>query len=152
MEDQSQALYTETINGFLRVYRYLRRASRGLHEAGVSGRKVAALRYLLEAGPRTVGQLRRYLYIGVSSTSELLARLEETGHVTRTRSAQDNRKVIVELTPSGREVAQRTPLHGMPLLRERLKTLPPDKLTRIHDAMQDILELLEIERESVHDR
>jgi hypothetical protein len=53
--------------------------------------------------------------------------------------------VIVSLTPSGREIASSTPLGGMPLLREKLKTLPPERLARIHAAMTDMIEFLEIE-------
>jgi DNA-binding MarR family transcriptional regulator len=147
MEDQSQTLYTETIHHFLTVYRYLRRSSRQLGQAGIGGRKIAALRYLLEAGPCTVGQLRRYLYISSSSTSELIARLEAKQLVTRARSARDNRVVIVSLTEAGREAAQRTSLQGVPLLRERLKDLPLERLARLHEAMADIVELLDGECE-----
>ncbi len=145
MDDQGKALYTETIHRFLTLYRYLRRCSRQLQQAGISGRKMAALRHLLEAGPRTVGQLGDYLYISDSSTSELIARLEDKGYVTRARSQVDNRVVIVSLTPAGREIAQQTPLGGVPLLRERLKTLPVERLARIHAAVTDIMNLLEID-------
>lgn len=145
MEDQGHTLYTETIHRFLTVYRHLRRSSRQLRHEGISGRKMAALRYLFEAGPSTVGQLRRYLYISVSSTSELIARLEAKGYVTRARSERDHRVVIVSLTPAGREIAQQTPLRGISLLREQLKTLPAERLARIHDAMTEVMEILEIE-------
>ncbi|MBN1136453.1 MAG: winged helix-turn-helix transcriptional regulator [Anaerolineae bacterium] len=145
MDCDREALYAETIHRFLTVYRYLRRFSRQLHEAGISGRKMAALRYLLEAGPRTVGQLRQYLYISDSSTSQLIASLEQMGYVTRTRSEADNRVVIVSLTPAGRETSSNIELGGVPLLRERLKTLPSERLARIHAAMTDMMEILEIE-------
>ena len=145
MEQPENHLYTETIHRFLTVYRHLRRASRQLHRAGIGGGKIAALRFLLEAGPCTVGQLRRYLYISRSSTSELIASLEAKGYVTRARSERDHRVVIVSLTEAGCETAQGMPLQGMPLLRERVKTLPPEQLARLHGAMTDMMELLEIE-------
>jgi DNA-binding MarR family transcriptional regulator len=145
MDDQAESLYTETINRFLTVYRYLRRYSRQLHEEGISGRKMAALRYLVDAGPCTVGQLRRYLYISDSSTSQLIASLEQMGYVKRVRSEADNRVVIVSLMPAGREISSNTPLGGVPLLRERLKALPSERLARIHAAMTDMMDLLEIE-------
>jgi len=145
VEEQSQAVYTEAIHLFLSIYRYIRTSGRRMHEEGIGGRKVATLRYLEEAGPVTVGQVRDYLYLSDSSTSELIARLEEKGYVQRRRSAQDNRVVIVSLTPAGAEVIDGKPLSGMPLLRERLKGLPADRLAGIRDAMQDIVDLLEIE-------
>jgi DNA-binding MarR family transcriptional regulator len=145
MDDRDTVLYTETIHRFLTVYRYLRRYSRQLHQEGISGRKMAALRHLLEAEPCTVGQLRRYLYISDSSTSQLIANLERKGYVTRTRSKADNRVVMVALTEVGRKTAHCTGLGGVPLLREKLKTLPSERLNRIHAAMTDMMDLLEIE-------
>jgi DNA-binding MarR family transcriptional regulator len=141
---QDETAHLDVIHKFLTLYRYLRKYSRRLHEQGISGRTVAALRYLLEAGSATIGQLHDYLYISHSTTSELVARLEKSGYVTRTRSAADNRVVIVALTPSGREIAGRTSLGGFPLLRERLKTLPPERLAIIDAAMTEMLHLLEI--------
>jgi DNA-binding MarR family transcriptional regulator len=83
-----------------------------------------------------------------SSTSELIAGLEQAGYVTRTRARNDNRSVLVALTPQGRKAARTLPLGGIPLLREKLMTLPPERLERIHDALGDIQQLLEIDDES----
>jgi len=146
MGDPTENAYTETIQKFLTVYRHLRQYSRQRHKEGISGRKISALRYL-EAGSRTVGQIRDYLYISDSGTSELIARLEKMGYVTRTRSDVDNRVVIVDLTSSGRDLVQKTPLGGVSLLRERLRTLPQERLSVINEAMTEILTLLEIDHD-----
>ncbi|MCX7681579.1 MAG: MarR family transcriptional regulator [Anaerolineae bacterium] len=148
MNEPDQALYTETIHTFLTLYRYLRRYSCEMQSQGLSGRKIAALRYLLEAGARSIGQLRDYLYINDSSTSELVTQLEQAGYITRVRSSADNRVVLVTLTSTGKEVAQSVPLGGIPLLRERLKTLPPERLALIHTALSELKELLGIADES----
>jgi DNA-binding MarR family transcriptional regulator len=144
MDVVDQPLFLETIHAFLSVYRYLRRYSRQMHEEGLSGRQVSALRYLLEAGPRTIGQLRDYLYLNDSTTSELVTKLEQAGHVARARSEADNRVVIVTLTPAGRDAALKAPLQGIPLLREKLRALPPRRLARVRDALQELQALLEI--------
>ncbi len=145
MDDPTEDLYTETTRKFLTVYRHLRRSSRQMHQEGVSGRKLSALRYLHESGPHTVGQIRNYLYVSDSGASELIARLEKMGFVTRTRSDTDNRVVIVDLTPAGRALAQEPPRGGVSLLRERLQALPKERLSVIDEAMADILTLLEID-------
>jgi MarR family transcriptional regulator, organic hydroperoxide resistance regulator len=145
--DQTGALFLKTIHRFLNVYRYLRKYSREIQTQGLSGREVSTLRYLLDAEPVTIGQCRDYLYISDSSTSELVAHLEQAGHVTRARSQSDNRAVLVSLTAQGRKAARTLPLAGIPLLRERLRTLPPERLARINEAMGEILHLLEIEDE-----
>jgi len=144
MSETEQDLFTETIHAFLSVYRHLRRYARQMHEEGLSGRQIATLRYLLEVGPRTIGQLRDYLYLSDSSTSGLVSNLEQAGHVTRARSEADNRVVVVTLTPAGREAALRTPLRGIPLLREKLKVLPREQLARIREVLGELEALLEI--------
>ena len=145
MVSRNDVLYNDTIHKLLAVYRYLRQYGRRMSDEGVSGRKLSTMRYLLEAGPLTIGQIRDYLYINDSSTSELIARMEEKGYVTRTRSQVDNRVVIVDLTPAGRELAKGTQLGGVPLLREVLGTLPAERLALINEAMTDLIGLLEIQ-------
>jgi DNA-binding MarR family transcriptional regulator len=143
MAEANETLYRETIQKLLFLYRYLRRYGRQMHEEGVSGRKISTLRYLIEAGPFTIGQLSDYLCISDSSTSAMIAWLESNGYVTRTRSKEDNRVVLVDVTPAGQEIVQRTPLGGIPLLREALKTLPSERLGVVHDAMETMVGLLE---------
>jgi DNA-binding MarR family transcriptional regulator len=83
------------------------------------------------------------LCINDSSTSTLIADLQRKGHLTRTRSPDDHRVVLVEVTDQGRELVERTPLGGIPLLREALKTLPPERLSLVHEALVTMNELLE---------
>ncbi|HUT18072.1 MAG TPA: MarR family transcriptional regulator [Anaerolineae bacterium] len=147
MGEASQTLAQETTGKFLTLYRYLRQYGRQMHEEGISGRKIATLRYLSEAGPLPVGQLSTYLCISDSSTSALIDRLEEQGYATRTRSRADHRVVLVDVTPAGRELADRTPLGGIPLLREALRTLPEERLAVVHEAMAILVEILEMEDE-----
>ena len=143
MTEVESSLYRETIQEFLAFYRYLRHYGRKRQQEGISGRKISTLRYLIEAGPLTVGQLGDYLCINDSSASTTIADLQKKGYVTRTRSPDDNRVVMVEVTERGRELIARTPLGGIPLLREVLKTLPPDRLARVHEALAMMNELLE---------
>jgi DNA-binding MarR family transcriptional regulator len=140
--------YTEVLRRFLQLHRYLRRYACQVRRAGISGRKISVLRYLLEAGPRTVGQLGDYLFVSDSTMSEMVGQLEESGHVTRTRCPKDNRVVWVDLTPAGKEFAEDAPLGGIPLLRENLRKLSGHRLTVINQALGELVDLLEIEGES----
>jgi DNA-binding MarR family transcriptional regulator len=143
--DTQDRLYSEAIQTFLRIHRYLRTYARRVRAEGVSGRKIAALRRLFDAGAQTVGQLGDYHYISDSSASEMVSELVQAGYVTRTRSLTDQRVVLVELTPAGVEFARNAPLGGIPLLRERLRALPPQELEEIHAALAEIARLLEID-------
>ncbi|HOT92935.1 MAG TPA: MarR family transcriptional regulator [Anaerolineae bacterium] len=129
---------------FLSLYRYLRQYSQQMHDQGVRGREFATLRYLHEAGPCTIGQVQEYIYISASAASEMLSRLENAGYVTRKRCTKDQRVVYVELTPEGRRLAEETPLGGIPLLRERIKTLSPEQLDTVIAAFDILLQVMEI--------
>ena len=140
---ETDGLYWETIQEFFSLYRYLRHYGWQMQQEGISGRKISTLRYLVEAGPLAVGQLSAYLCISDSSTSTTIADLKKRGYVTRTRSPDDNRVVMVEITDQGRALVERTPLGGIPLLREALKTLSPERLSLVHEALGIVNELLE---------
>ena len=53
------------------------------------------------SGPRTVGELGERLQLDSGTLTPLLKRLEGMGHVVRRRDPDDERRVLVELTPSG---------------------------------------------------
>jgi len=152
VNEEAQHLYSETIHKVLRFHRALTLYSRRMHITGISGRRVATLRYLLEAGPRTIGELRDYHHISDSTASELMAQLERSGHVTRSRCEADHRVVVVELTPTGRDFAQNAPLGGIPLLRERLKELAPERLSIIDQALTELLAILAAGDDSITER
>jgi DNA-binding MarR family transcriptional regulator len=52
------------------------------------------------------------------------------------------RVVIVELTSVGQEIAENTPLGGLPLLRRRLANLPQERLSEINDVLNEITQLM----------
>ncbi|MBN2004008.1 MAG: MarR family transcriptional regulator [Anaerolineae bacterium] len=145
MTELDQPQSQEAMQMFLKLYRYLRCFSSQMHEKGIRGREFATLRYLHEAGPCTIGQIQDYIYISASATSELISRLEDQGYVARTRGKKDQRVVYVDLTPAGRRLAEETPLGGVPLLRERMKSLSPEQLDAVKSAFAILLQVMGIE-------
>jgi DNA-binding MarR family transcriptional regulator len=130
---------------FLRIHRSLSRNSRQVHdEYGISGRKLAALRYLDTAGEATIGELSEHLYVRNSSTSQMVSKLERKGFVQRARSERDNRVVKVSLTPDGQRLVERAPLSGIGLLRKRLQDVPPTELTEIEGVLRRLADLMDI--------
>lgn len=138
--------YLEAVRAILALHRYLRRSAKARSESGISGKQHATLR-MLESGPRTIGGLSELLFTGESATSELVAKLEKDGLVQRERSTEDNRVVLVTITDRGRDVADRTPLAGMPLLREKLLELDRDDLRDISRAVRKALTVLDVPHE-----
>lgn len=143
MDDQQ--LSDQVFHHFLALLRFTRQHARQLSdERGIKPGEHSALCFLLESGPATVGQVQAYFHKSPSTTSTLLAQLEQKGWLTRTRSQDDNRVVIVELTPAGRDIAHNTPLGGLPLLRRRLATLPDEQLGQIDEVLAEIKRLMEV--------
>jgi DNA-binding MarR family transcriptional regulator len=144
MDDSANTVSSEAFGRLLRLLRYLRQHRHQMKDQGISPRDYSVLRFLHESGSATVGEVQAYLHSSPSTASTLIAQLDAAGYVTRTRSNVDNRVVIVDLTPEGREVALRTPLAGLPLLRRQLGTLPKEQLLLVNEALGEILQLLEV--------
>lgn len=144
MSDDPEPLSDRVFHRFLSLQHYLRCHARSLiDERGLTPRDLSVLRYLVESGPATVGQVQAFTHKSPSTTSTLIAQLEENGYVTRNRAAHDARVVVVELTAAGRDIAKSTPLGGLPLLRRRLANLPPERLAEIESVLDEIMELME---------
>jgi DNA-binding MarR family transcriptional regulator len=135
---------SEVFHRFLRIQRFLRQHALQMNSQGISPRNYAALRFLLESGPATVGQIQAYLHKSASTISALIGQLEEQGYLSRTRSREDNRVVIVDLTPAGRDIAEHTPLGGLPLLRHQLRQLPRERLDELDRALVELMALMEV--------
>jgi DNA-binding MarR family transcriptional regulator len=128
----------------LAMLRFTRQHGRKMiNERGIKPREFSVLRHLSDSGAAAVGQIQMFLHNSPSTTSTLIAQLEEKGYVTRTRSAEDNRVVIVNLTPLGQQVADSTPLGGLPLLRRRLSQLDNARLEEIDSVFTEIMQLIE---------
>jgi DNA-binding MarR family transcriptional regulator len=145
MDDVQEPLSDQVFHRFLALQHTLRRHARQLiDERDLTPRDLSVLRYLLESAPATVGQVQAFTYKSPSTTSSLIAQLEEKGYVTRTRSEEDNRVVLVELTSEGLEVAENTPLGGLPLLRRRLARLPEERLREMDGVLTEIMDMMEV--------
>lgn len=136
----------QVVRQLLRIHRYLRTYSKRISsELGVSGRQLAVLRYLHEAGPLSIGQISARLLVADSTTSELIDGLERCGLVARSRSPEDNRVAIVTLQSAGEELVARAPLGGVALLRRRLRSWPPDQVNALAQALVELGTLMEID-------
>lgn len=144
MNEKQEPFSDQVFHHLLGLIRHTRRYGHQIiDESGLTPRDFSVLRYLLETGSATVGNVQAYIHKSPSTTSALIAQLEEKRYVTRTRSVEDNRVVIVELTPAGQQIAESTPLGGLPLLRRRLSQLNENRLSEIDSVLTEIMQLME---------
>lgn len=70
---------------------------------GMTYPKFVVLSALEEGGSLTVSELSKHAAMESSTLSPLLKRMADYGVLTRVRSSEDERRVIIELTDMGRE-------------------------------------------------
>lgn len=105
-----------------------------LDELGLTYPQYLVLLVLWEDEPCTVGHLGDRLHLDSGTLSPLLKRLESAGLVCRRRSAADERRVDITLTPRGRSLEDRA-------------ACIPERLLGPHDAAGEEFVAL---REALH--
>lgn len=74
---------------------------------GLTYPQYLVLLVLWNESPLAIGELGQRLYLDSGTLSPLVKRLQNLGLIDRVRSADDERVVLVSLTPAGREIRQR---------------------------------------------
>jgi len=144
---KTDELAASIVNRYLTMHRYQHRFGHKLRkEFDISGRQLAVLRYLLQAGAQTVGDISHFLYVRDATTSRLLERMERDGYVRRHRCEKDNRKVIITPTDLGREVTARAPMGVIWRMRAKLPQLPVEELDLIDEAFATLLEIAGVDQ------
>jgi len=145
MTETHETFSDQVFHYLLSMIRYTRQYGRQIiQESDLTPREFSVLLFLLETGSAAVGQVQAFVHRSPSTTSVMIAQLEEKGYVTRSRSPEDNRVVIVELTPFGQEVAENTPLGGLTLLCRLLSQLTEKRLAEIDGVLTEIMQLMKV--------
>jgi DNA-binding MarR family transcriptional regulator len=121
-----------------RLTRLLMRS--GAHE--ISRTEVGVLATLSE-GPRRITQLAMTEALAQPTVTQLIDKLEGRGLVARSRSEDDGRVVLVEITTAGAEALEvvRTLIRAN--MREALADLPDAELTELAHAAETMGSLIE---------
>ncbi len=110
-----------------------------LAEQGLTEQQWRILREVVEQGPLEPRQLCEACSISSPSIVGVLARMEETGLVTRARMAHDQRRVRVSLTAKSRRIAQKL----VPLIEQRYELLERAlglrPIQEVYDALDALL-------------
>ncbi|MEL6526650.1 MAG: MarR family transcriptional regulator [Chloroflexota bacterium] len=86
----------------------------------------------------TLTELADAMSVSAASLSRTITVLEERGWVTRERSDEDRRKVLIHITPEGNGVLAEIEERTEEFLADTLSTLSQDDLTTLSDGL-DIL-------------
>lgn len=85
----------------------------------------------------SVKSLGQILYLDSGTMSPVLKNLESKGYVSRTRSKEDERTVLVSVTDKG--MALREEALAVPEGLSKCIDLPPDKWNALYDLLYEVL-------------
>lgn len=100
-----------------------------LKPLGVTYLQYIALLALWEQSPRTVGDLGKRMNLDSGTLTPLFKRLEGLGLVTRTRDPEDERRVLIDLTPKAQA------------LRQEALSVPPSVFSQLPMPLEDMVRL-----------
>jgi len=112
---------------------------------GVSAPQVACLMALLDNGPISPSQIARKIMVESSTVTGIIDRLEQKGLATRTRVSQDRRVITVELTETGRRLAENAPPPIQHKMVNGLRKLDEGDRAQIIETLSRLTEMIDAE-------
>ncbi len=108
--DRQRRASAATLDAIRWIVRDVRQSSvASEREFGVSAAQLFVLHTLAEKGPMSLGELAEHALTHQSSASVVARKLTEQGLISRTRAAQDGRRLELAVTKLGRNVLMRAP-------------------------------------------
>lgn len=96
---------------------------------------------LWEYGDINVKTLGKYLYLDSGTLTPVLKSLEKKGYVLRKRSENDQRNVVISLTPTGEEIKKEAV--KIPAAMGSCVKLAPEQAVQLHSLLHSFLNGLE---------
>lgn len=92
---------------------------------------------LWEHSHLNVKSLGEYLYLDSGTLTPLLRKMETKGFLTRTRSKEDERTVIISITDEGRELQQR--VAHVPKAMAQVVNLTDEEFTTMYKLLYKLI-------------
>lgn len=112
--------------------------------AGVSGAQLWALSEIHSQPGIRVTELAGKMSLHQSTVSNLVEKLNASGHLQRVREPDDNRIVRLRLTPAGRKVVVRAPGPARGVLPDALERLDDRSLKKLSLALDSLVSAMKV--------
>ncbi len=137
-------LEAEVITALRRISRAISLHSRTLlHDYGLTVPQLAALHTVQKMQPVTVGALAKAIHVSQATLTGILRRLESRGLVSRTRTGEDRRNVVVHLTEEGGQLIFAAPSVLQERFRRELGKLQQWEQTMILATLQRVASMMD---------
>ncbi|ASI34216.1 MULTISPECIES: MarR family transcriptional regulator [Exiguobacterium] len=127
------------------ILRTLRRELNQLFEGTATRSEFFILRSLSENGPQRPTLLAEQFELATSQVTALTDKLYKTGFVTRTRSTEDRRSIVLALTDEGEAAFRNLEVVRRKYLQERFGTLSEEELNVMIHVFDKILATMDEE-------
>lgn len=117
-------------------------------QCGISGSQLWLLREVATNPGTGVSRLAERLSIHQSTCSLLVEKLVGAGFVSKTRSAEDQRRVGLEVTPTGKQLLKTAPGPAEGILPDALKQLPDESLQTLNANLTQLISHLTMQNEN----
>ena len=117
-----------------------------LKEIGLTYPQYVTMMVLWEEKKITMHDLGKRLYLDSGTLTPVLKKLESMGYVTRSRKPEDERVVIVEITPEGqalREKAEKVPYAMGCLVNRKGELFTPEEVETLKKQLYRLIHALE---------
>lgn len=128
------------VEDVLSLYHLIRRAAHPVKQGEITPEQYWLLLRLRRSGPMSVGQLAEALGLTGSSVTTGCKRLERDGLVKRERQSDDERMVLVALTPQGQQKIEAWQQQRRAFLSRLLAPLSPQEQGTLAALLERVLE------------
>ena len=108
-----------------------------LDPLGLTYTQYIAMMVLWEQGDMSVKTLGDSLHLDSGTLTPLLKKLEASGFITRERSKEDERRLVVHLTPAGRVLEDQAA--NVPFLLRRCLPLSDDEAATLYRLLYKVI-------------
>ena len=110
---------------------------------GLTGPQLVILQEIANLGEVTAGEIAKAASLSQATVTGILERMEKRGLLARQRSESDKRRIMVRITPSGREILQEAPPLMQEAFIERFASLQDWEQTMILSALQRLVSIMD---------
>ncbi len=147
MADKNNDCEFRILSALRRVIRSVDIYSKKLNsELGLTTPQLLCLHALAKYERMILKDLAKEVHLAVSTVNGVIDRLEAKQYLTRKRSAEDRRKVHLEISPSGQRVVSQAPSLLQDKLAASLAELAEAEQIVITEALERVVELMEVEK------
>ena len=119
-------------------------SKRALRTSGLTGPQLWTIKTISEEAPVRVSDLARRMHLHPATIVGILDRLEVRTLIKRTRSTEDRRVVMIELTASGNALVRNAPHVAQGMLVQGLEKMPSNKRRLAANGLHLLIDILGI--------